>query len=203
MSTIWCIGRNYAAHAKELGNAVPTEPVVFLKAASCRRGLDPEPMAFPDEAWHHELEVVLELGEPVALGSDPGWACVRAVRLGLDLTRRAEQDRLKAAGLPWTTAKSFAGSAIVGPPVPVAALGDPSAIRFTLHVDGALRQDGHLRDALFDVPSILRHLARLAPLVPGDLVFTGTPPGVADLRVGQGITLTLYARDEHVWHGRI
>jgi 2-keto-4-pentenoate hydratase/2-oxohepta-3-ene-1,7-dioic acid hydratase in catechol pathway len=203
MSTIWCIGRNYPEHARELGNPVPTEPLVFLKAWSAQRGLEPAPMAFADEAFHHELELVLELGADVPLGVDPGWAVVSAVRLGLDLTRRAEQARIKAAGLPWTTAKSFGGSAVLGPPVPSSEVGDPGALTFTLHVDGQLRQQGAFRDALFDAPTLLRHLARLAPLRRGDLVFTGTPPGVADIRVGQGFELALHGPTTWRWSGQL
>jgi len=203
MATIWCIGRNYAAHAKELGNEVPSEPVVFLKAASCRRGLAPEPLAFPEESVHHELELVLHVGSPVPLGTDPGWAAVAAVSLGLDLTRRAVQSACKAKGLPWTAAKSFAGSAVVGPAVPLADIGEPDALAFHLDVDGERKQSGRIADALFDVPSILRHLARLAPLAPGDLVFTGTPPGVGPIRVGQRFDLTLVGATTHRWSGQL
>ena len=110
---VWCIGRNYAAHARELGNAVPTEePVIFLKASSACRPLSAGPIAFESETFHHEIEMVLLVGEHVPLGGltdcDP-TACVRAVGLGLDLTRRGKQTELKKAGLPWTLAKSFAG----------------------------------------------------------------------------------------------
>ena len=110
---VWCIGRNYAAHARELGNAVPTEePVIFLKASSACRPLSAGPIAFESETFHHEIEMVLLVGEYVPLGGltdcDP-TACVRAVGLGLDLTRRGKQTELKKAGLPWTLAKSFAG----------------------------------------------------------------------------------------------
>ena len=110
---VWCIGRNYVAHARELGNAVPTEePVIFLKASSACRPLSAGPIAFESETFHHEIELVLLVGEHVPLGGlaerDP-TACVRAVGLGLDLTRRGKQTELKKAGLPWTLAKSFAG----------------------------------------------------------------------------------------------
>jgi 2-keto-4-pentenoate hydratase/2-oxohepta-3-ene-1,7-dioic acid hydratase in catechol pathway len=203
MATIWCIGRNYAAHAKELGNEVPDEPVIFLKAEACRRGLAPEPVAFPDEAFHHELELVLHIGAAAPLGSDPGWAAVRGVSLGLDLTRRQVQSTCKAKGVPWTRAKSFAGSAVVGPEVPLAEVGDPDALAFHLDVDGERRQVGRIADALFDVPSILRHLTQLAPLTPGDLVFTGTPHGVGPIRVGQRFELTLVGATTHRWSGQL
>ncbi len=203
MSTIWCIGRNYAEHARELGNEVPTTPVVFLKAATCRRGLEPAPMAFPDESMHHELELVLHLGQAVPLGANPGWSAVGAVSLGLDLTRREVQSDCKKKGLPWTFAKSFAGSAVVGPELPLHEVGDPDALAFSLDVDGERRQAGRIAEALFDVPTLLRHLARLAPLAEGDLVFTGTPPGVGPIRVGQRIDLTLEGASTWHWRGTL
>ena len=117
---VWCIGRNYVAHARELNNVVPTEePVLFLKASSACRPLSAGPVAFESETFHHEIEMVLLVGEHVPLGGltadrDP-TACLRAVGLGLDLTRRGKQNELKKAGLPWTLAESFAGAALSRP----------------------------------------------------------------------------------------
>ena len=201
--TIWCIGRNYAAHARELGNDVPDEPVVFLKAASCLRGLAPVPMPFPDEAVHHEVELVLGIGRDLSLGSDPGWAAVGEVAVGLDLTRRGVQSVAKSKGLPWARAKSFGGAAVVGPRLPREALGDPAEAGIALWVDGRLRQEGRLSQMLFDVPTLLRHLTALAPLHAGDLVFTGTPPGVDEIRVGDRFRLELRGRDTHTWEGQL
>jgi 2-keto-4-pentenoate hydratase/2-oxohepta-3-ene-1,7-dioic acid hydratase in catechol pathway len=201
--TLWCIGRNYAAHARELGNDVPDEPVIFLKASSCLRGLAPEPLAVPDEAVHHEVELVLVVGHDVPIGADPGWAAVSEVAVGLDLTRRQVQSQLKERGLPWARAKSFGGSAVVGPRVPRADLGDPEQAGIALWVNGALRQEGRLDQMLFDVPSLLRHLAALAPLHAGDLVFTGTPPGVAEMRVGDRFRLQLRGAVVHTWEGEL
>ena len=194
VGTVYCIGRNYAAHAAELGNEVPSEPVVFLKAAAAVRGLHAGPVAFPDESFHHEIEIVLLIGDEVPHGADPGWAAVRAVALGLDLTRRGVQAVCKQKGLPWTTAKSFAGSAVVGPFVPVAELGDPASLRFSLAVGEELRQQGEIGRMLFSVPAVLAYLASLAPLYPGDLVFTGTPEGVGPLRVGDEFRAVLEAQ---------
>ncbi|MCB9695043.1 MAG: fumarylacetoacetate hydrolase family protein [Alphaproteobacteria bacterium] len=190
VGTVFCIGRNVFAHALELGNEVPDEPLVFLKSAGAVRPLDATGViAFPDEAFHHEAEVVVVVGEPVPLGAKVGWDVVEGVALGLDLTRRQVQSALKAKGHPWVLAKSFQGAAPVGPVVPLARFADPGAIRFTLHVDGELRQSGDLRGLSFPIPELLTRLAALQPLVPGDIVFTGTPAGVADLRVGQPFVL--------------
>lgn len=195
--TIYGIGRNYVMHAKELGNPLPAEPVVFLKARTSLRGLDPAPLAV-DEVVHHEVELVLVVGVPVPLRGDPGWGAVTGVALGLDLTRREVQQRCKEQGLPWVPAKSFAGAAVVGPVVPLAALGGtsltaPGPLSFELRVNGELRQTGNPAEMSFDVPALLRHLASLAPLEPGDLVFTGTPAGVGPIRAGDAFDLALQA----------
>ena len=190
--TVYCIGRNVFAHALELGNEPPSEPLVFLKSAAALRGLE-GPLGFPDETFHHEAEVVLVLGEDVAHGADPGWSCVRGVALGLDLTRRQVQNALKKKGLPWTTAKSFLGSAIVGPVVPLEQFADPDRIRFSLHVNDALRQQGDLGELSFDVPDLLRRLAALHPLAAGDLVYTGTPAGVGPIQRGDRFSLRFEA----------
>lgn len=194
VGTLYHIGRNYAAHAAELGNQVPTSPLVFLKARSAVRGLAPSPLAY-DEAFHHEVELVLLLGEAVPLGARAGWEAVRAVGVGLDLTRREVQARCKEQGLPWTAAKSFAGSAVVGPLIDRSALGDPAALRFGLEVNGEVRQQGEIGRMIFPVPTLLGHLASMAPLEPGDLVYTGTPEGVGPIRAGDRFRMWLAGAD--------
>ncbi len=204
VGTVYNIGRNYAQHAAELGNEVPEEPVVFLKARTAVRGLDGGPLAFADESFHHEVELVLLIGASVPLGGDPGWGAVEGVALGLDLTRREVQGRCKAKGLPWTTAKSFAGSAVVGPVLPLAALGGVAPVRFSLDVNGERRQTGDTAQMVFPVPVLLRYLASLAPLEPGDLVFTGTPAGVGPVRRGDALALRLEApAGTWDWSGRL
>lgn len=193
MSTIYCIGRNYAEHAAELGNAVPTSPIVFLKSWGALRRVDQELLAYPTETFHHEAELVLRVGRAVALGATPGWEVVDEVALGLDLTRRGVQSELKAKGLPWTAAKSFAGAAVISGFVPRSAFRDPDAIEFTLTVGGEARQRGNTRDMIFKVPALLAHLAASTPLLPGDLIYTGTPPGVAGIRKGDAFVLAFPA----------
>lgn len=190
--TVYCIGRNVFAHALELGNEPPSEPLIFLKSAAALRGLH-GPIGFPDETFHHEVEVVLVLGSAVEHGADPGWSCVRGLALGLDLTRREVQNQLKSKGLPWTTAKSFLGSAVVGPVVPLEQFSDPGRVRFSLQVNGELRQHGDLGELTFDVPDLLRRLAALHPLQAGDLVFTGTPAGVGPIARGDRFTMAFQA----------
>ncbi len=180
---VYCIGRNYADHAKELGNEIPAEPVVFLKAPSSLRRLADGPIAFPDETFHHELELVLLVGRHLTAQADVGPDAVAAVTLGLDLTRRGVQDQLKKKSLPWTIAKSFAGAGILAPFVSARGL-DLTQIDLQLEVNGEVKQAGHTRDMMFPCFSILHYLVTLQNLYPGDLIFTGTPSGVGPLRRG-------------------
>ena len=199
--TIYCIGRNYSAHAKELNNPVPeTEPVVFLKSSAALRGLQEGPLAFASEQFHHETEVVLLVGKSVPLGGTADWRVVEALTLGLDVTRRQVQSHLKANGLPWTTAKSFAGSAVVAPFVPRDQFRDLQSLTFTLHIREVLKQRGSIKDMIFPVPAILTFLASLNELRPGDLVFTGTPEGVGPLRQGDEFRLA-FENEGHRWSG--
>jgi len=193
ITNVWCIGRNYVEHAKELGNAVPTEePVIFLKSSSAVRPLESGLLAFADETFHHEIELVLLVGKHVPLGAlavGQEVDCVSAVGLGLDLTRRGKQSELKKAGLPWTLAKSFCGGALLSPFTTVPTT-DIAGISFKLNINGEVKQSGHVSQMIFDVPSILRYLNSFVPLLPGDLVFTGTPSGVGPVRQGDTLGLS-------------
>lgn len=177
---IFCIGRNYVAHAAELGNEVPTSPVVFIKPETClveARGV----VRFPahGNALHHEAELVVELGE---------GGSVAALGLGLDLTLRDVQDVLKRAGLPWEKAKAFEQSSPLGPLVPYdTAQHDLRALRFECRVNGELRQQGDTSLMVFPVETLVAELGRIWRLAPGDLIYTGTPAGVGPLAVGDVI----------------
>ena len=186
---VYCIGRNYAAHARELGNEVPTAPVVFLKSTASLRPLASGPLAFSDEVFHHEAELVVLIGSRVELGHSAGWEAVSALGLGLDLTRREVQNQLKAKGLPWTEAKSFAGSGLLSDFVPTERFRDLQRIEFSLSVTGEMRQHGDTSLMLHDVPRLITHLATLQALDVGDLIYTGTPAGVGPLRRGDQFTL--------------
>ena len=201
VSTIYCIGRNYADHAKELGNQVPTsEPVVFLKSRACLRGLESEPMAFAQTAFHHEVELVLYIGRDTFLGETLGWSAVSAIALGIDVTRRETQSELKTKGLPWTTAKSFAGSAIVGPFIPKSEFEGCEHFNFNLAVNDHIKQQGNTKMMLFDVPKILTFLASFNCLLHGDLIFTGTPAGVGPIGIGDRFTMTI-EQPKRTWRG--
>lgn len=191
---IFCIGRNYADHAKEMGATVDiSNPMFFTKPADAvvTDGADvPYPSATSD--LHHEVEMVVALG---AGGSDLTEAqaagLVWGYGVGLDLTRRDLQAQAKAKGAPWDVAKGFDHSAPVSAIVPATEVRPTTATRITLEVNGTVRQDATLGDMLLDVPAILSHLSRLFELKAGDLVFTGTPAGVSAIVRGDRFRATL------------
>ncbi len=183
---VYCVGRNYAEHAKELKNEIPSEPVIFLKAPAALRPFAEGPLAYPGETFHHEIELVLVMGRYVALGAtaEATTGTISAIGLGIDLTRREIQDQLKKKGLPWTLAKSFAGSALVHPFKASSTAALSRSIAFSLELNGEERQRGSSEDMLFGFGPILQYLVQLHPLHPGDLVFTGTPAGVGPIKKG-------------------
>ena len=184
---IYCIGRNYAEHAKEMGAAVDkSTPTFFLKPADAvvpGGGDVPYPPATRD--LHHEVELVAALSQGgIDLDEEAALACVFGYAVGLDLTRRDLQAEAKKRGGPWDTAKGFDASAPISAIVPVSQLGHPRAGRLWLDVNGARRQDADIADMVHGVAEIVALLSRLFELRPGDLVFTGTPAGVGALAPG-------------------
>ena len=190
---IYCIGRNFAEHAREMGAAAPASkadrgaPVFFLKPADAVvvDGVVPYPPGTSD--LQHEVELVVALGHdapPGALDADDAMALVFGVGVGLDLTRRDLQSAAKAKGLPWDTGKGFDHSAPVSALVPMADAGDIDTLDLALDVNGEARQHGALSDLIWNVADTLHELSKLYALRAGDLVFMGTPAGVAALRPG-------------------
>jgi len=176
-----CIGRNYGDHARELGNTVPDEPVVFLKPPSA---LIPHagPIVLPafSKDVHHEIELVY------VIGRRNGRAVPDKVTIGLDLTARDLQQDLKSKGLPWEKAKAFDGSAYVADAF-TALESFPSSghpIEFMLKKNGKVVQSGHSGQMIFPVEVLIAHVERYMTLDPGDLLFTGTPAGVGALSAG-------------------
>ena len=175
VGTIWCIGRNYAEHAKELGNEVPAAPIVFLKPASALL-LDGGILRLPADSRRvdHEVELVVAAGLSLMMA------------VGIDFTARDLQEADKKKGLPWTSAKGRPGFAAVGNFVPLAL---PSELE--LSVDGAVRQRGSTQDMIFSVEKLIEHLDRTYGLAEGDLIFTGTPAGVAPIAAGANVSASL------------
>jgi len=184
---IYCIGRNYADHAKEMGMAVDRgTPVFFCKPADAVVA-DGTTIPYPPKTadLHHEVEMVVALQSGgVNIAATDALRHVFGYGVGLDLTRRDLQAAAKKEGMPWDTAKAFDRSAPVSAIKPAAKSGHPLRGKLTLEVNGQLRQQTDISDMIFSVPQIISELSRLFTLAPGDLIFTGTPAGVAALKPG-------------------
>ncbi|WEK49637.1 MAG: fumarylacetoacetate hydrolase family protein [Candidatus Kaistia colombiensis] len=183
---VYCVGRNYVAHAREMGHDGREPPFFFQKNPDdlVEAGA---PAPYPPQTadLHHEVELVVALAEGGSnIAAADALAHVYGYAVGLDLTRRDVQAEAKKAARPWATAKAFASSAPIGAIVPSAAIGHPKSGRLTAHVNGALRQEGDIADMIWSVPEIIAHLSRWFVLAPGDLIFTGTPAGVGELKRG-------------------
>ncbi|MBM4200420.1 MAG: fumarylacetoacetate hydrolase family protein [Gammaproteobacteria bacterium] len=184
--TLFGIGRNYAAHARELGNPLPTEPVVFLKPASALL-YNGGTIRLPPESSNvqHELELVLLLGAGGRhLSIDQAWRAIAGYGIGIDVTARDLQRKAQAAGNPWSIAKGFDTFAPISTFVASESIANPHAIGFELRVNGKLRQTGNSGEMLFNCGEIVAYLSTIFTLYPGDLIFTGSPEGVGTIRPG-------------------
>ena len=184
---IFCVGRNYAAHAAEMGNEVDREaPFYFTKSAHdiCLSGATiPYPLETHD--CHHEMEFVVAIGAPAfripeaeALTAVYGYAC------GIDLTRRDLQGAAKEKRRPWDLGKDFEHSAIIAPITRKADFGEIGDQTIRLAVDGTVTQEARLSDMVWSVPEVIAHLSRFYHMQPGDLIYTGTPAGVGPVGPG-------------------
>ncbi|WP_111885933.1 MULTISPECIES: fumarylacetoacetate hydrolase family protein [Acinetobacter] len=203
-SKIVCVGRSYADHAKELGNAIPDRPVLFMKPPSALTALDQGISWNP--AWgscHYECELSLRIDRPLSAETDPLKAleAVGAVTLGLDLTLRDLQDDLKKKGQPWERAKAYDGSCILADWVDVQeVVQDWKNVHYTLHVNDELRQNGDTALLIFDVGTLLADISQVFSLEAGDVVMTGTPAGVAALQSGEQLKMTLKGKNQdYIW----
>lgn len=189
---VFCVGRNYADHAREMGATAQAEgrepPFFFSKPGDAVVGGDGEVVVkYPSltNNLHHEVEMVVALGaggENLRLDAAPGLIFGYAV--GLDLTRRDIQAKAKEKGHPWDMGKGFDQSAVAGAIKPVAASGHPAGGRIWLKVNGELRQDGDLADMMWKVADIIANLSTMVRLEAGDLIYTGTPAGVGPVLPG-------------------
>jgi fumarylpyruvate hydrolase len=198
---IYCVGRNFADHAREMGAVAPAskeergQPVFFLKPtdAVVTGGADvPYPPGTND--LHHEVELVVALGMDAPAGvldAKDASALVFAYGVGLDLTRRDLQGAAKAKGLPWDIGKGFDHSAPISDLVPAADVDALETRSLSLTINGQSRQHGRLSDLIWDVPDILHELSKLFALKAGDLVFMGTPAGVGPMVAGDAFVATL------------
>ena len=195
---IICIGRNYADHAKELGNQVPSEPVVFMKPQSAILS-HKHPFYIPEwtQDVHHEVELVVKidrLGKSISEAHAPRY--YSEVSLGLDFTARDIQAKLKSKGHPWERAKAFDGSAVIGRFMSLEELGHSvQELEFTLRNHETVIQKGHTSDMLFSVNRLIAEVSQFMTLKVGDLIFTGTPAGVAAVKSGDRLVGNLEGHD--------
>ncbi|HVC28561.1 MAG TPA: fumarylacetoacetate hydrolase family protein [Gammaproteobacteria bacterium] len=188
---IFCVGLNYKAHTKEMGSGLPAEPVIFMKPATSLVVIG-EPLKLPkgQGSVHHEMELVVAIGKQGAdIPVEAAQGYVAGVTLGIDLTLRDLQSKLKQVGAPWELSKSFDGSAAIGKIKAWPMQSDIQNIDMRCTVNGEQRQQGNTRDMLFPVEKIIAFLSRHWRLLPGDLIYTGTPSGVGSLAAGDRIEI--------------
>jgi len=178
---VYCVGRNYAAHAREMGADDRKPPFFFTKPSWAMTTSD---VKYPKntEDLQHEVELVIAIGEDMSMF---GFA------VGVDLTRRDVQGRAKESGRPWFSGKSFVGSAPISHIIPIKESEDLSDLQLTLKVNGELRQSGSCADMIWTPPEILCEMAGDIPLTQGDLIFTGTPEGVGRIQTGDLIEASI------------
>jgi acylpyruvate hydrolase len=196
---IFCIGRNYAEHAKELNNPVPTgEPLIFMKPNTALL-VNNKPIYYPDytKDLHYEGEIVLRVAKN-GRSVEPEFASryYDAVAFGIDFTARDIQDRLKSKGHPWEIAKGFDRSAPLSKWVPMEDIPNMADIHFQLKKNGEVVQDGHTRDLIFTFESLICHISKYFTLHKGDMIFTGTPAGVGPVQIGD--TLEGFMEGKHL-----
>ena len=187
---IFCVGRNYAEHAREMGGAPDREPPFFFaKPADAIVDAAAEIAMPPRTAnLHHEIELVVALGSGGRdIARDAAIEAVFGYAVGNDLTRRDLQAEAKAAGRPWDMAKGFDHSAVISPIRPAAEIGHPASARIWLSVNGALRQEGDIADMIWPVADIVAELSTYVELKAGDLIYTGTPAGVGRIAPGDRV----------------
>lgn len=202
-SKIVCVGRNYAEHAKELGNPIPDRAILFIKPPS---SLSPLSQGI---SWnqalgecHYECEICLQMAQPLSLETDPVKAleAVGAVTLGLDLTLRDLQADLKAKGEPWERAKAFDGACLLADWIEADEVGDLQDLELVFSINGVERQHGFSKDMIRDIGALLVEINQCFSLEAGDVIMTGTPAGVGALRANDRLSMKLITRSgEYDW----
>ena len=193
VGNIFCIGRNYADHAKEMQSEAPQIPIVFLKPASALLR-DGEDIVIPNFSndMHHEVELVAAIGtEGRNIAHGRGLEFVLGYGIGLDMTLRDVQNEAKKKGLPWTVAKGFDTSAPVSEIIPASSIKDPHNLTFRCSVNGKIRQESSTKKMIFSIDRLIEYISSIFTLGPGDLIFTGTPEGVGQVKPGDRIEAEL------------
>jgi len=193
---IFCIGRNYADHAKELGNAVPEEPVIFMKPKNALLQAH-MPFYYPEftNELHYECELVLRVCKNGKyIQEKTAGRYYDAITTGIDFTARDIQSELKKKGLPWEKAKSWDNSAVIGKWVPLNEITDVNEISFSFQKNKQIVQQGNSKDMIHDFDVLVSHISQYFSINIGDLIFTGTPAGVGEVVVGDELEAFLGAQ---------
>lgn len=186
---IICVGRNYADHAKELKNEVPTEPVIFMKPKNALLQNN-HPFYYPEftDNLHYECELVLRISKNGKhIQEKFADKYYDQIGIGIDFTARDLQDKQKQKGLPWEIAKAFDNSAVVGQFMPITPELDKKDINFCLYKNKEIVQQGNTKDLLFSFDFLIAYISKYFTLNIGDLVFTGTPAGVGPVEIGDSL----------------
>jgi len=197
---IFCVGRNYEAHAREMGKDPSREPPFFFMkpAAAAVDAAKPVTIPYPPKTsnFHHEVELVVAIGKHCANATvASALECVFGYAVGLDMTRRDLQLEARDKGRPWEFGKSFAGSAPIGPLHAVAAVGHPASAAIQLDVNGARKQSSDISKLIWSVAECIAHLTAYEALQPGDLIMTGTPEGVGPVVRGDVMVAAITGLD--------
>ena len=199
-----CVGRNYAAHAQELGNEVPKAPILFMKPASSVVSIRQGVVCTNSELYgetHYEAELCVQLAADLSAATiEEAKQAIGGVTLGLDLTLRELQTELKEKGHPWERAKCFDGACVLGDWLDPQVFDDFKNVHYQLTINDALKQDGDSALMLFPVYELLANISHAFSLQAGDVIMTGTPSGVGALQVGDQLSLKLGA---HEWQAEV
>lgn len=192
-NTLFCIGRNYAKHAHELNNDLPKKPMVFLKPISSII-FDGSTIILPSQSQnvHHEVELVVAIGTTGKnIAPDEALDHVAGFAIGIDVTARDIQQQAKEKGHPWSVAKGFDTFAPLSNFLPKEEFPDPQNIELKIEVNNQIRQQGNTKDMIFPVVELIHYLSTIFTLHPGDLIYTGTPEGVSQIKSGDQVRACL------------
>lgn len=194
---IFCVGRNYADHAKELKNEVPSTPVIFMKPDTAILK-DNAPFYYPEfsKDIHYETELVVKIDKEGKFVEEKfAHKYYQEIGLGIDFTARDLQNELKSKGLPWELAKGFNGSAPISNFIPKAEFKDLQNLEFTLNINDEKRQNGSTKEMIFTIDFLISFISKYFTLKKGDLIFTGTPSGVGPVKIGDQLVGILESRE--------
>lgn len=191
VTRIFCVGRNYAAHAREMGFDPDREPPFYFNKTPADLVMSGSTIAYPlgTQNFHYEMELVIAIGKPAfRVSAEHAQECVWGYACGLDMTRRDLQIKSREMGRPWDFGKDFENAAVMSALVPASEIGHPASGNIQLSVNGEIKQNADLKDLIWSVPEIVANLSEYYHLQPGDLIYTGTPEGVGAVKPGDRIT---------------